>query len=63
MYSYNYIIMYLIAATIRFDQPRYSVDENSKLMQPVLVLSKPQSTDITVEVIDSDITATSEFHK
>lgn len=55
--------MYLIAATISFDQPRYSVDENSKLMQPVLVLSKPQSTDVTVEVIDSDITATSEFQK
>ena len=55
--------MYLIAATISFDQPRYSVDETSELMQPVLVLSKPQSTDVTVKVIDSDITATSEFYK
>ena len=63
MHSYNYIIMYLIAATIRFDQPGYSVDESSKLMQPVLVLSKPQSTDITVAVIDSEITAASEFYK
>ena len=36
----------------------YRVDENDGLFQPVLVLSNPSLTDITIQVIDSEVTAT-----
>ena len=51
--------VFLLATTISFDQPKYNVDESNKEIQPVLVLSKPQSRDVTVQVIDFDILATS----
>ena len=38
----------------------YSVDEDDGPAQPVLVLSNPSSTDITVRVRDTQNTATSE---
>ena len=36
----------------------YSVNENEGPVQPVLVLSNPSSTDITVQVTDREGTAT-----
>ena len=36
--------------TVRFDQSTYIVDEDEGPAQPVLVLSNPSSTDITVVV-------------
>ena len=33
-----------------FSQPRYEVDKDDAVVQLVLVLSNPSSTDITVEV-------------
>ncbi|XP_065909619.1 uncharacterized protein [Dysidea avara] len=44
--------------TMSFNQSAYSVDEDDGPAQPVLVLSNPSSTDITVEVRSNDITAT-----
>ena len=38
----------------------YYVNENDGPAQPVLVLSNPSSTDITVQVRSNDITATGE---
>ena len=47
---------------VRFEQSTYSVDENAGPAQPVLVLSNPSSTDITVEVFDTSSSATSEYY-
>ena len=44
-----------------FSNRTYSVDEDDGPAQPVLVLSNPSSTDITVQVRDDDDTATSEW--
>ena len=48
------------AITVNFNQSTYSVNEDAGLAQPVLVLSNPSSTDITVQVRDTQNTATSE---
>ena len=47
----------LVVANISFGQPMYSVNENEGPIQPVLVLSNPSSTDITVQVTDEEGTA------
>ena len=49
-----------VAITVSFSQTTYSVDEDDGPAQPVLVLSNPSSTDITVQVRDTENTATSE---
>ena len=46
--------------TITFNQSMYNVNEDDGPAQPVLVLSNPSSTDITVQVRDTENTATSE---
>ncbi|XP_065892782.1 extracellular matrix organizing protein FRAS1-like [Dysidea avara] len=43
--------------TVSFEQSAYSYDENNGPAQPVLVLSNPSSTDITVQVLSTDGTA------
>jgi len=45
---------------VKFDQATYNVNEGAGPAQPVLVLSNPSSTDITVQVRDIQNTATSE---
>ena len=47
-------------ATVFFNESSYSVNENEGSVRPVLVLSNPSSTDVTVHVIDSDGTAMGE---
>ena len=55
------IALLYVATTVSFNQSTYSVNEDDGPAQPVLVLSNPSSTDITVQVISSDdITATGE---
>ena len=44
-----------------FKQPAYSVNEDAGPVQPVLVISNPSSTDITVQVTDTDGSATREY--
>ena len=46
--------------TVNFSEMAYSVNEDDGPAQPVLVLSNPSSTDITVQVRDTENTATSE---
>ena len=46
---------------VSFNQSTYSVDEDDGPAQPVLVLSDPSSTDITVQVESNDITATGKW--
>jgi len=49
-----------LAITVNFSQQSYSVNEDDGPAQPVLVLSNPSSTSITVQVRDTENTATSE---
>ena len=51
------IFVYLVVATISFSQSIYSVNENEGSVQPVIVLSNPSSTDVTVQVTDEEGTA------
>ena len=44
-----------------FNQSTYIVNENDQLVQPVLVLNDSLATDITVQVMTSDITATGDY--
>ena len=57
-YTITTINFYLVGATVRFEQETYSVDESNKNVQPVLILSNPSSTDIIVEVFNTDESAT-----
>ena len=43
--------------TVSFSQSTYSIHEYDGAIQPVLLLSKPSSTDITVQVQDNENTA------
>ena len=48
----------LVAITVTFSQSTYSFTEDDGPAQPVLVLSNPSSTNITVHVRDTQNTAT-----
>ena len=49
---------YFIAATVRFEQPTYNVNEVDGIVKPVLVLSNSSSSVITVQVFSTDGSAT-----
>ena len=53
---------FLIAVIIMFDQSTYSVNEDDGSVLIVLVLSKPSLTDITVDMFNTDETATGEYY-
>ena len=61
-----HIVFNPIACIISFDSfdvspVTYVVDEDDGPAQPVLVLSNPSSTDITVQVFNTDGSATGEY--
>ena len=63
IYSHECIIelvVHNIDTSVRFSQSTYSFNEDDGPAQPALVLSNPSSTDITVQVIDTENTAISE---
>ena len=45
-----------------FNQSMYNVNEDTGLVQPVLVISNPSSTDTTVQVTNTDGSATGEYY-
>ena len=49
---------YLIDVTVNFEQQTYNVNEDDGKVEPVLILSNPSSTAITVEVFSTDGSAT-----
>ena len=53
-----YIVICNLAPTLKFNQPTYNVNEDDGPAQPVLVLSNPSSTDITISVFSTDGSAT-----
>ena len=55
---YNLVFKMYLAPTINFNQSAYNVDEDDGPAQPVLVLSYPSSTDITISVFSTDGSAT-----
>ena len=60
LYTFTFIMHY-IAVSVSFNQSTYMINENDGLVQPVLVLSNSVATDITLQVITNDITATGEY--
>lgn len=52
------ILFYFLAITITFGQSAYSVNENDEPAQAVLALSNPSSTAFTVQVTNTDGSAT-----
>jgi len=56
-----YKISHLIAITVKFNQSIYSVDEDTGPARPTLILSNPSSTDITIQVTNTDGSATGEY--
>ena len=50
-----------VAVVVFFNQSTYSVDE-SDVLYPVLALSNPSLTDITIQVLSTDGSATGEYH-
>ena len=65
---YSYVVNYLISinftfcvlsivTTVSFSQSTYIVNEEDRYIRPVLVLSNVSSVDVTVQIINEDITA------
>ena len=52
------VAVYLTAATVRFEQQAHDVREADGTVEPVLVLSNPSSSVITVQVFSIDGSAT-----
>ena len=48
------------AITVKFNQSTYRINEDGRLVQPVLVLTNPSSFDITVQIINNNNNATGE---
>ena len=42
----------LIDVTVNFDQSTYNVNENSRMVQPVITLSNPAAFDIRIRIRD-----------
>ena len=50
-----------IVCTVNFEQSTYNVNEDDGPAQPVLLLSNPSSTDITVQVFNTNGSATGKY--
>ena len=53
--------LFVLATIVMFNQSMYNVDEDTGPAQLILVLSNPSSSDITVQVITEDGSATGEY--
>jgi len=56
-----HMVLNSIAITITFDLSTYRVNEDDRPAQPVLALSNPSSTDIAIQVFNTDRSATGEY--
>ena len=57
MYACFTISHCFIDIILRFNPTTYRINENDGSVQPVLVLSNPSLTDITIQVLDNEISA------
>ena len=55
------VLIFFLAVIVSFENTTYSVIESAGPAQPVLVLSNPSSTPITVRVFNTDGSATGEY--
>ena len=55
------VFFYVLATTVMFNQSMYNVEEDDGPAQLILVLSNPSSSDITVQVITEDGSATGKY--
>ena len=53
-------INFLAAITVRFNELIYFVNEN-ETVELLIILSNPSATDITVQIMSSDVTAISKY--
>ena len=60
-YAYYKIFYNFLVLSVMFSETMYSVNEGAGPAQPVLVLSNPSTTPITVQVFNTDGTATGEY--
>ena len=51
----------ILAVVLRFTQTTYNIGEGDALVQPMLTLSRPLSTDLTLQVLNSDLSATGKY--
>ena len=49
------IYVFSLAITVSFEQSAYSVNEELIMVQPVLIFSNPSQSDITVQVMNTDV--------
>lgn len=56
-----WIICHFIETRISFNQSTYSVNENDVAVKPVLILSDPETNNITVQIEDVENSAKSEY--
>ena len=47
----------ILAITLRFNQRMYSINESDGLVQPMLILSGPLTTDLPLQVMTIDSSA------
>ena len=60
MYMHDILMLYILSDIIvRFSKTTYSIDENNGPVQLTLILTNPSSIDITVQVKDNEVSATS----
>ena len=62
LYASQFYSFLLIDITVHFNPPTYSVSEGDVVAQPTLILSNPSSTNITVQVFNTDNSATGECY-
>ena len=48
-----------LGVTVTFNQSTYTINENSRMVQPVITLSNPAAFDITIRIRDRGRTALS----
>ena len=58
----HYYYYYFIDIILRFNQTTYRINENDGSFQPVLVLSNPSLTDVTIQVVDNEVSATGDIN-
>ena len=51
----------ILGIVVNFEQMTYDIDEDNGPVQPVLVLSNPSSTTVTVEVLNMDESASGKY--
>ena len=61
MYVYLFLVWY-VGISVRFHNTIIVIDEDVRIVQPLLILSNPSSFNETVQVINTDITANGMYH-